>query len=217
MLAVNPLENLGNLGVAVLAVVGGAVVGAVVTSVAVWLVSRYYFKKTLPAAPRTLLRWLGAFAGALLVAGFLSLGGAGWGPFGGGGPGFGAGAAGDSAGTDAAKSAAADAAKGQDAKATDPPARGGERVRVIVLGGSLVQGRAFYRIEGQRQPSDLDAVREFVRRRQGESPPLGGVDILIYQNSSDANTEQVKQLRAWALGSGLTPHVVELSGDIPPP
>ena len=44
---------------------------------------------------------------------------------------------------------------------------------------------------------------------------VAGVDILMYQNSLDYNTDPVRQLRAWAAGAGLTPAIVELNENIP--
>ena len=65
------LENLGLLGLSVLAVVGAAVAGGLLTALLVWLVCRLFFRRQPPPLARKLLRWLGAIAGALLVAGYL--------------------------------------------------------------------------------------------------------------------------------------------------
>ena len=61
----NALDNLGLLFMSLLAVVGGAVAGAVITAGVVWLVCRYGVGRQPPFAARKLLRWLGAIAGCL--------------------------------------------------------------------------------------------------------------------------------------------------------
>jgi hypothetical protein len=211
------LQNIGYLGLSLLAVVGGAVAGAVLTAVLVWLACKLFFKRQPPRPVRAILRWLGAVAGALFVAGYLKFGGGtGW-LFGEGGLGPGSG---DKSAGETALSNDVPKAKGDDAKAKvadQPPPTQADRLRVVILGGALVQGRAFYRIEGQREPVDLKGVQDQVRqRRQQTGSPLTAVDILVYQNSLDYNTEPVRQLRAWVTEAGLTPRLVELRGDIPP-
>jgi hypothetical protein len=207
------LENLGFLGLSLLAVAGGAVVGALLTALAVWATCRYFAKKQPPPFVRKVLRWLGGIAGALAVAGYLHFGGgSGW--LLESGPGLG----GDQTGGHTTPRSNVPPAKAPDSApktVAEPLAPRADRVRVAVLGGELVRGRAFYRIEGEKQPTDLNGVREAVAKRR-QSGPLAGVDILIYQNSLDYNTDGVKQLRAWVTESGLTPNLIELRGDIPP-
>jgi hypothetical protein len=211
------LQNIGYLGLSLLAVVGGTVAGAVLTAVLVWLACKLFFKRQPPRPVRAILRWLGAVAGALFVAGYLKFGGGtGW-LFGEGGPGSGGKSAGEAALSNDVPKAKGGDAKAKDKVADQPPPAQADRLRVVILGGSLVQGRAFYRIEGQREPVDLKAVQDQVRqRRQQSGSLLTAVDILVYQNSLDYNTEPVRQLRAWVTEAGLTPHLVELRGDIPP-
>jgi hypothetical protein len=63
---------------------------------------------------------------------------------------------------------------------------------------------------------DLTGIQEYVaqlRRRPGVT--VAGVDILVYQNSLDYDTDPVRQLRAWAAGAGLSPALVELNENIP--
>lgn len=210
MLAANALDNLSFLTMAVLAVVGGAVVGALLTMLSVWFVSKYFFKRQLPWGPRKLLRILGAIAGALFVAGFLHFGGGGWGPFGGDGTGTGDGAG---------KSAAPASEPTKDPSTTANPATPAptaDRIRIIILGGQLVRGRAFYRIEGQRTACELKDVQEFIKNRRAQAGhPITTVDVLVYQDSAGYNTEQVKQLMNWLTESGLTPNQVRLPSDIP--
>jgi hypothetical protein len=212
-LAAGALENLSFLTVRVLAVVGGAVVGALVTSIVVWLAGKYWLRRPLPWGPKKLLRILGAIAGALLVASFLHLSGGGWGLFGGGGSGTGE--SGDRGGT-----AKADAPKETPSAAAAlnnvPP--GTERANVTVLGGALVKGQAYYRVEGERAATDLNGVREFVRRRQEQAGGrLAAVDILIFQDSLEEKTEPVKKLRELVVDAKLKPNIVLMPGDIPAP
>ena len=62
----------------------------------------------------------------------------------------------------------------------------------------------------------LKGVRDQLERQRQIDPKLAGVDILIYRNSLYSNSEPVKQLKAQVAELGLTPNLVELSGDIPP-
>jgi hypothetical protein len=211
ILAANGLENLGFLGIRVLAVVGGAVVGALLTSFVVWLAGKYWFKRQAPWPAKKLLRTLGAIAGALLVASFLHLSGGGWGLFGGGGTGTGeSGERGGSKGQQAANQA-----KEQPSQGAAIVAPGAERVRVTILGGALVHPPAFYRVEGRPGAVELKDVQELVRSRREQGKTLAAVDILVYENSLGQDTEPVKRLQAWVRESGLTPNLMLLPGEIP--
>jgi hypothetical protein len=212
ILSATALENLGFLGLSLLAVAGGAVAGAALTAAAVWLACRFLARQQPPQVVRKLLRWLGGIAGALAVAGFLKFGGgSGW--LLGSGPGLGGEQPG--AGTPRIDAAPAKSPETAPKASAEPPPARADRVRVVVLGGELVHSRAFYRIEGEKQATDLKGVQEHVKRRR-QAGPLAGVDILIYQNSLDYNTDAVKQLRAWLTEDGLTTNLIELRGDIPP-
>jgi hypothetical protein len=211
ILAANGLENLEFLGIRLLAVVGGAVVGALVTSFVVWLGGKYWFKRQAPWPAKKLLRTLGAIAGALLVASFLHLSGGGWGLFGGGGTGTGE--SGDRGGSKGQQ--AASQSKDQTSPGAAIITPGAERLRVTILGGALVHPPAYYRVEGRPGAIELKDVQDAVRSRRDEGKSLAAVDILIYDNSLDKNTEPVKKLEAWARESGLTPNLVLLPGEIP--
>lgn len=204
------LKNLSDLGVAVLAVLGAALAGAALTASVVWLVCRLAFGKQPPKPFAKLLNYLGAIAGALFIGAYLKLGG-GTGHFFGTGTGqTGAQSKGVPKDTVATKSG-----EEKPEKRDSPPARQDDRVRVTILGGSLVKGKAFYRLDGSAEPVDLARVKEAIGARQ-KAGPVAGVDILIYQNSLGYNTDPVRQLKAVVTGSGLTPNPAELPGDIPP-
>lgn len=213
ILAENALENLGFLGIRVLAVVGGAVVGALLTSFVVWLAGKYWLKREAPWPAKKLLRTLGAIAGALVVASFLHLSGGGWGLFGGGGTGTGE--SGDRGGSKGQQAASQSKDQTSPGAAVVNPA--GERVRITVLGGELVQPPAYYRVEGRPAAVELKDVQEFVRSRREQGKPLAAVDILVYRNSVDQNSQPVRRLQAWVRESGLTPNLVLLPDDIPGP
>jgi hypothetical protein len=101
-------------------------------------------------------------------------------------------------------------------KAAEEPPPQSSRVRVVILGWELVKVPNYYRVEGQPQAMDLKGVREHVERLRQADGKLAGVDILIYRNSLYSNSEPVKQLKTQVTEMGLTPNLVELSGDIPP-
>ncbi|HTK77116.1 MAG TPA: hypothetical protein VL371_17755 [Gemmataceae bacterium] len=210
-LAANGLENLGFLSIRVLAVVGGAVVGALLTSFLVWLAGKYWFKRQAPWPAKKLLRTLGAIAGALLVASFLHLSGGGWGLFGGGG--IGTGDTGDRGGSKGQQ--ATNQTKDQTSPGAAIVAPGSERVRVTILGGALVHPPAFYRVEGRPGAVELKDVQDAIRGRRDPGKPLAAVDILIYDNSLGQDTEPVKKLQAWVRESGLTPNLMLMPGEIP--
>jgi hypothetical protein len=209
ILAANGLENLGYLGIRVLAVVGGAVVGALLTQFVVWLAGKYWFKRQAPWPAKKLLRTLGAIAGALLVASFLHLSGGGWGLFGGSGTGE----TGDRGGSKGQQ--ALNESKEQVPQGAANITPGAERVRVTVLGGALVHPPAYYRVDGRTGAVELKEIQELVRSRRDQGKPPAAVDILIYDNSLGQDTEPVKKLQAWVRESGLTPNLMLLPGEIP--
>lgn len=212
MLAQSALDNLGVLGMALLAVVGGAVAGAGLTAAAVWLICRFLFKKQPPKLIAKLLNYLGAIAGALAIGYFLKFGGGTGYLFGTGGPGGGI-AGSQVTSNDTGKQAKA--ADEKPARLDSAPAKRDDRVRVTVLGGALVKGKAYYRLDSSAEPVDLAKVKEVVRARLAAGS-LAGVDILIYQNSLGYNTDPVRQLKAWVTESGLSSNPAELPGEIPP-
>jgi len=211
IVAASGLENLGFLSVRVLAVVGGAVVGALLTTFVVWLAGKYWFKKPVPWPARKVLRTLGAIAGALLVASFLHLSGGGWGLFGGGGTGTGD--TGDRGGSKGQQAVATRSKEGASPAAIVPS--GADRVRVTILGGALVHPPAFYRVEGRPAAIELKEVQELIRGHREQGKSLAAVDMLIYDNSLGQDTEPVKKLQAWVRESGLTPNLMLLPGEIP--
>jgi hypothetical protein len=145
------------------------------------------------------------------VASFLHLSGGGWGLFGGGGTGTGD--SGDRGGSKGQQ--AANQSKEQTSQGAAIVAPGTERLRVTVLGGALVHPPAYYRVEGRRGRVELKDIQDVVRSRRDQGKSLAAVDILIYDNSLDRNTEPVKKLEAWVRESGLTPNMVLVTGEIP--
>ncbi len=183
----------------ILAVVGGAVVGGLVVGLLAQLVTRAFAAQKLPRGPLLVTRLLGAVIGGWIVALWV-LGGGGPGFGGQGGWGFGSGSGSGAKTTEVAK-------KDGEGKKTngETKAPAAETLRIEVLGqGSLQKQDAnasrFYRIDtgdGQRLLTFAE-VKELVKKRQTEQPPLRRIEIVLYKDSPDERVPIVSQLKVWA-------------------
>src|SRR5437588_3434750 len=145
-LLANFVADFGQFVVNCLAVAGGAAVGGFGTG---WLVNRLcatFVRKPLPRPALVTIRLLGAVAGGMLIALFVFNGSGGWGL--GGGWGSGGIGKGEATDTSTGRATTDKATKANTAKTEPEPARA-DRVRVQMLGGARVQGRAYYRVEGE--------------------------------------------------------------------
>jgi hypothetical protein len=183
----------------VLAVVGGAVVGGLVVGVLAQLLTRAFTAQKLSRGPSLVVRLLGAIICGWLVALWV---------FGGGGPGFGGlGGFGLGSGPDSgAKTTEVAKKEGEGKKIngeTKTPAA--ETLRIEVLGKDPLQKQdvdasRFYRIDSGDGPRLLtfEEIKEVVKKRQGEQPPLRRIEIVLYNDSPDKDVRLVRQLKAWA-------------------
>lgn len=205
----NLVDDLGHVVVNVLAVAGGAAVGAVLASLATGFVVRRIFRRPQPPAARTIVRVLGAAAGGLAVAILLFSGfGTGWGL---GGWGLGGGQSKGELG-----SARATASQRETPPNTAPTTPPSHSVRVVMLGGDLVRKAAAYRLDGERRARTLAEVQDVIRKRMAATPPAKALDILVYDNSVARGSAPVEELEQWARQAGLTVTVVAAPGDLPP-
>lgn len=193
------------------AAIFGAVAGAILTALAVWLICRFSVTKQPPKPMRKMLRILGAITGALAAILYLPVG---YGGFGLGGFGLGLGPGGGGFAPSASQMASQ--SKPEPKTATEPDAKPTVRVRVVMLGGPQVVGDACYRIEPDRKTRTLADVREHIRSRRDASPPVELLEIVVHDDSLAARSAQVQQLRDWAVMSGLRVEVVLAPGSIPP-
>ena len=184
----------------------GAVASAILTALVVWTLCRYTVHRQPPRPVNRMLRILGGLAGALAAILFLPIGYGGFG-LGSGGLGLGPGGGGFTP-RDAPHVASL---SGIDPKANEPP----PRIAVVMLGGSLVRGEAYYRFEDDPTPRTLAEIQAKLRKgvKADKSPAL---DVVIYfEDSLAQQSAPVQQLVEWAKQAGLSVTVVTKPGHIP--
>jgi hypothetical protein len=189
----------------VLAVVGGAVIGAFLVSFLGNLLARATTTRKLPPWARNVLRLLGAVAFGWLVALWL---------FGGGGPGIGGiGGWGIGSGTGRGDQTAREPSSGPtttQAKPKDNQKHAGgaaEAVRVEVLGDPALKRmkqsgdlERRYRVTTPEGPRlmNLREVKAFVSERLKHEPPLHRVVLVLYKDSPDRAVPFVRDVETWA-------------------
>jgi len=194
--------------VRVIAVAGGAVVGALASGLLFSLIARIFFKQRPPRSVKRFVQVLGAIALGLAMWKMpLGLGGDGdgW------GSGFGLG--GDQTGKGPA-TASESAAEGKATKAenkqpasteSSPPRAEAEVMRVEMLGGLRVENERFYLLEGDSEPKTFAELRKAIQaRQQQENPALKGIEIVINEHSVARNHPAVRNLEEWARQHDLT-------------
>lgn len=197
------LKNFVELVVRVLAVAGGAAVGAFVTGWGVRLLTRALVHRQVPPKALAVVRALGAVAFGIAVY-FLVFGsgGPGYG-LGGGGWGFGGkGAVGDDGDSKHAGKSTKDKDKNKDGDEGKPiPPKPDDTIRVVLLGGDRVIDDRFYQVGGDPTPSSLAEVQSQI---EGHQPPVRIVEIVIYLNSVAESHPAVVKLKQWAEDRKLT-------------
>ena len=190
------------------AAIFGAIAGAILTALVVWFVCRLTVNKQPPRSFRKLLRILGAVAGAVAAVMFLPIG---YGGFGLGLGGLGLGPGGGGFTPMEAQAPPDDEPK---SLAKSQPE---QRARIIMLGGPLVRGEAFYRFEESPTPRTLAEVQAELRKRMSGDSPITTLDILIYfEDSLARQSAPVAALADWTRQAGLHVNIQTLSGHIPP-
>jgi hypothetical protein len=198
-------QNLGTLEKA-LAVLGGAVLGGFVIGLFVQLLVRALTARKLPRWPLLAVRLLGALLTGWLVALWV-FGGAGPGLGGSGGWGFGSGT-GAGQGTTPQPGAVEQGPTPEKKPGAEPTPAGPDSLRVEILGDAALEksaGAGFdhdrrYRVEGKDGPRLLgfDELKEFVKQRQKQQPPLRRIEIVLYEDSPAPGVPLVSRLEAWA-------------------
>jgi hypothetical protein len=188
-----------------LAVAGAAAVGGVLVGLLTQLIVKATTTKKLPPWPLNTVRLLGAVASGWLVALWL-FGGGGPGIGGSGGWGFGSG----SGRGEGDKHSAEKDKGGKDKGGTDStkPVPADESLRVEVLGDPAlmrIAGGNFdparcYRVAGADGGKllTLAEVKEAVRRRQQQAPPLRRLVLVLYTDSPEKKVGRVEDLKTWA-------------------
>jgi hypothetical protein len=196
------------VAVKLLAVVGGAALGAWVIG---WLARRLGRLLSVREVPRPALRVLRVLAGA--AAGYavwlMVFAPGGSGLFGGGGSLFGG--HGQENGTPAAATQAT-ARRAPTTRATTEAERG-LAVRVTVLGGARVVDGRFYLVEGEKEARTLGDLKQFLKDRKRSG--VRTLELLIYQNSVARSHPAVRELEEWAQQNDFTVSIPPTHGDIP--
>jgi hypothetical protein len=214
---------------ALLAIVGGAALGALLAGWIARLLTRWLTTRPAPRWMLVLVRVLGAVALGLLVAVWVWNGG-GWGPFGNGpgpgglpggqlggkagvGEGGGTGPKADSNNSGGTKPPADSGAK--------PPADPEKAMKVAVLtdaavakeaGEEAVKEHRYYRRE-DRDAKDaglytLKGIEDAVEDRRGRQPPLEElVLVLPFEGGAGSRSKAVIDLKDWAQSKGLSVRV----------
>lgn len=197
----------GRLAAAIL----GAIAGAILVTIVVWFVCRMTVNKQPPRSIRKMFRILGALAGAIAAVMFLPIGYGGFG-LGSGGLGLGPGGGGFTP----ADSKSTELPSKQDSK-PDESTSGQKSASIVMLGGSLVAGEAFYRFEDDRKALTLAEIQSKLKSRMQAEPPLAALEIVIYfEDSLARQSAPVVRLVEWANQAGLKVTVVSRPGHVPP-
>jgi hypothetical protein len=189
-----------------LAVAGAAAVGGVLVGLLAQLIVKATTTRKLPPWPRNTIRVLGAVASGWLVALWL-FGGGGPGIGGSGGWGFGSGSGRGEGDKQLAEKDNAGKEKGSQGKDNTPvPADESLRVEVLgdpalmrLAGGNFDPARC-YRVAGADGGKllTLAEVKEAIKRRQQQSPPLRRLVVVLYTDSPEKKVGRVEDLKTWA-------------------
>lgn len=211
--------------VKVLAILGGAVVGALVVGFLTGLAVRGLTTRKMPLWARNVMRILGAVVGGWLVALWL---------FGGGGPGVG-GTGGLGLGSGSGKGPTTEKGSGSGTSPTThkrPGDTDGASLRVEVLGPDPLRKLAggkqpdlnqCYRVEAPEGPRLLtfERLKTFINERKMQPPPLRRLTVVLYKDSPVENRPVVTKLTEWARdqvtenGEKLEVPVLPLEKDAP--
>lgn len=178
-----------------LAVIGGAVMGALLVGLLTQLLTRAFTAQKLPRWSQLTVRLLGAVLGGWLVALWV---------LGGGGAGFGFGSG--SGQTEGQKTGEV-GNKDRDAKHAGNvwKAPVSEIMRIEVLNKNTLsesdsQAKRWYRIEMIEglQLQTFAEIKQAIKNRQQENPPLLRIEIVLYKDSPDKQLPVVSDLQTWA-------------------
>jgi hypothetical protein len=205
----NP-QNLGSFVVNILAVCGGFLVGYILMYYGLpWLLKMATAR--LIQVPRWLRQILSLLAG-VIVAWLVSLlvfgtGGSGWWPGGGGGSGNGGLGTGKEGGGPTTRDTAPSKGTGSTNGGRPPEVEDTLRVEVLNYAGEQrILDTRLYRIAGEKELKTMQEIEELVSRRtrDGEPGRLKRLEIVIYLNSPDKDTQHVRDLDNLAKSKGLT-------------
>jgi hypothetical protein len=209
-LTLTPPQNLEGWLTRGLAVIGAAAVGAIGAGLLVQVLVKLLTTQTVPRPILRLIRVVGAItAGWLVVWLLFQPGGGGGGSGGGQGPNTG-----DKSG-DGGKTP-----PDKDAPAKDKASEGVPKdaeIKVEVVGNVQDPEKRFYRFQGQKQRRTLEEMRESLRERLKQGPPVDKVVLVLYEiGSPAADHRNVTQLEEELKSLKLPPDISKPSGPAPP-
>ena len=188
----------------ILAIVGGAAVGAFVFGLIAQLLTRWLTTKPMPPFAVNTIRLVGAVLFGLLTAMWVWQGG-GWGPGGLGGPGNSEGTGVGDVKHDADNGTTKEPEASQEpSKAPDKEQRAPAEavLRIEALPDSALTDydkgeQRYYKVEGEDapHPHTLVEMRDLIRKRIDDKPPLRRLDIVTRPNSPARDAGRVSRLR----------------------
>ena len=204
-LAAVPLLGIVDVGLnllKVLAIAGGASVGAVASGLLLRLIAKVSFSRKVPRIPLRVVQILGGTG--LGVAVFYWAFGPGGSGFGGAGEGFGKGQ-----GTSLSDDLDPEKTKqgvGKTGLVQDMVVPGAAVLRIEMLGGERVKGDRFYVLEGDKEARNLADLEKAIRsrRQDKEKPALERLEIVIYEESVAPDHPAVRDLERWAKQNDLS-------------
>jgi hypothetical protein len=196
-------ENLGNFVVSILAVLGAAVVGALLGGWGINLSAKLIARRKAPRPIVLTIRALGAVACGLAVWLWLfGSGGAGWGR-GGGGVGLGPGGS----GADAESNSTAAKPRADNSDAPEVKNGADRTLRIEVLGDPRVESGHFYRPEGDQRLYTITELSQLVKDRRREHSSLNQLEVIIYKDSPAKDHQAVSAVERLAKENDMTVHL----------
>jgi hypothetical protein len=198
-ISAGPLDGVVRL----LAVVGGAALGAFAVGLLIRLAGRWMGVRRVPGTMVTVVRLLAAVVAGWLV--WLLVFGTGGGGLGGpGGSGIGG-----SPGTGKGHSS-----ERQPATRPDTTNRRGHVLAIEILGGNRVQEGRFYKVAGEKDALTLAALKDVLKKRQ-QAGEVQGIEIIIYASSVYKESGAVTALEDWAKQHDLAVTMSFPAGEAP--
>lgn len=194
----------------VVAVIVGAVVGALAATLGLRFVYRLFGLREVHYPVRVTGRLSGALLGAVLVwLWAFSGGGNGW--LGGGGGFWPFGAPHGSGNKD---NTAQGKDKDKDKDVAKKTEEGPEVLVVHMLGGERVKEQRFYILE-KGKPATFEEIKTSIASARSKNANLKKVEIRVYQDSVDEFNPAVTALREWVESQDLTPTLATPKGQAP--
>ena len=175
-----------------LVVVGGFVVGFVLTALAAWAFDKWITHRTSPSALHKLVRYMGGLIVAILVAMYVFTNGRGSGGNGGGGD-----PAATSPGTGNAVSTSP-------TTATPPtrstrPTQTSEPIRITILGATYREDGKYYLLDDEdKNQVSIEGVKQHIRKRKANAVTAQNVEIRLAPPKTTLNNPVVTMLQKWA-------------------